>query len=190
MNDAQVLLPPADPRQHLPLAALRAGLEALPAPPLDHGVVALIVERHPGEARRAPQVGVFAPGQGLISDRWSQSERAHPEAEVTLMRADVAALVCNGQDLSLPGDNLLVTLDLSAANLPTGSRLQVGEVVLEITAKPHTGCLKFERRFGADARALTGLDELKAARLRGIHARVVTGGAVRCGDEVRVLGRG
>ena len=127
MNDAQVLLPPADPRQHLPLAALREALAALPAPPLDHGVVALIVERHPGEARRAPKVGVFAPGQSLINDRWAQSERAHPEAEVTLMRADVAALVCNGQDLSLPGDNLLVTLDLSAANLPTGSRLQVGE---------------------------------------------------------------
>jgi hypothetical protein len=132
--------------------------------------VALVVERHPGEARRAPEVGVFAPGKGLLGDRWAQSERANPEAEVTLMRADVAKLVCNGQDLSLPGDNLLVALDLSAENLPTGSRLQVGEVVLEITAKPHTGCLKFERRFGADARALTGLDELKAARLRG-HSR-------------------
>ncbi|MCK6515222.1 hypothetical protein L6R46_09235 [Myxococcota bacterium] len=189
MNDTQVLLPSADPARHLPLAALREALEALPAPPRDLGVVALVVERHPGEARRAPEVGVFAPGRGLVGDRWAQSERANPEAEVTLMRADVAKLVCNGQDLSLPGDNLLVALDLSAENLPTGSRLQVGEVVLEITAKPHTGCLKFERRFGADARALTGLDELKAARLRGIHARVVSGGAVRCGDAVRVLGR-
>ncbi|MEY3213284.1 MAG: hypothetical protein RIT28_3765 [Pseudomonadota bacterium] len=189
MNDAQILVPTSDPSHHLPLAALRAALAALPAPPLDVGRVALVVERHPGEARRTPAVGQLAPGQGLLSDRWAQAERPNPEAEVTLMRADVAALVCNGQDLSLPGDNLLVELDLSAENLPTGSRLQVGEVVLEITAKPHTGCLKFERRFGADARALTGLDELKAARLRGIHARVVIGGAVRPGDEVRVLGR-
>jgi hypothetical protein len=187
MNDAQV--PFSTSVQHLPLAALRAALAALPAPPLDVGRVALVVERHPGEARRAPEVGRFAPGQGLLGDRWSQSERPNPEAEVTLMRADVARLVCNGQDLSLPGDNLLVELDLSAENLPTGSRLQVGEVVLEITAKPHTGCLKFERRFGADARALTAVEELKAARLRGIHARVVSGGAVRPGDAVRVLGR-
>ena len=190
MNDDQVFSPSFDPRQHLPLAALRAALLALPAPPRDHGVVALVVERHPGDARRTPEVGWFAPGQGLLGDRWSQSERRHPEAEVTLMRADVAKLVCNGQDLSLPGDNLLVSLDLGVENLPTGSRLQVGEVVLEITAKPHTGCGKFAQRFGADARALTGLDELKAARLRGIHARVVSGGAVRCGDAVRVLGRG
>ena len=190
MNDAQVLFPQSDPRHHLPLAALRAAFAALPAPPREVGAVALIVARHPGEARHVPALGVFAPGQGLLGDRWAQSERPNPEAEVTLMRADVAALVCNGQDLSLPGDNLLVDLDLSAENLPTGSRLQVGEAVLEITAKPHTGCLKFERRFGADARALTAVEELKAARLRGIHARVVIGGAARPGDEVRVLGRG
>lgn len=189
INDASAL-PPSDPRLHLPLERLRAALEALPAPPRTLGTVALVVERHPGEARRAPALGLFAPGQGLVGDRWSLSERPNPEAEVTLMRADVARLVCNGQDLSLPGDNLLVELDLSAENLPTGSRLQVGEVVLEITAKPHTGCLKFERRFGADARALTALDDLKPLRLRGIHARVVTGGGVRPGDEVRVLGRG
>jgi hypothetical protein len=149
----------------------------------------LVVERHPGDARRAPEVGGSRRARASSAIGGLSPSGAHPEAEVTLMRADVAKLVCNGQDLSLPGDNLLVALDLSVENLPTGSRLQVGEVVLEITAKPHTGCLKFERRFGADARALTGLDELKAARLRGIHARVVTGGAVRCGDAVRVLGR-
>ncbi|MCK6520105.1 MOSC domain-containing protein [Myxococcota bacterium] len=189
MSDLMVF-PPSDPRLHLPLERLRAALAALPAPPRDLGTVALVVERHPDDARRTPAVGVFAPGEGLRGDRWSLSERRHPEAEVTLMRADVARLVCNGQDLSLPGDNLLVELDLSAENLPAGSKLQVGEVLLEITAKPHTGCLKFERRFGADARALTALDDLKPLRLRGIHARVVSGGAVRPGDAVRVLGRG
>ena len=37
------------------------------------------------------------------------------------------------------GDNLFVDLDLSAANLPPGTRLRVGAAVVEVTPKPHTG---------------------------------------------------
>ena len=46
---------------------------------------------------------------------------------------------------------LYLDLDLSHANLPTGSRIQIGEsAVIEVTAKPHNGCAKFHRRFGDD----------------------------------------
>ncbi len=53
---------------------------------------------------------------------------------------------------ALAGDQLYVDLDISQANLPAGTRLAVGaEAVIEVSAKPHTGCAKFTRRFGDDA---------------------------------------
>ena len=64
--------------------------------------------------------------------------------------------IANGQPLFLFGDNLLVELDVSPANLPTGTRLQVGTALCEVTPKPHTGCGKFAARFGQDARDLRG----------------------------------
>jgi hypothetical protein len=41
------------------------------------------------------------------------------------------------------GDNLFVDLDISAANLPCGSRLRVGDAIVEVTPKPHNGFSKF-----------------------------------------------
>ena len=85
----------------------------------------------------------------------------------------------------LAGDQLFVELDLSAGNLPAGTRLAVGDAIVEVTAKPHTGCAKFGRRFGVDAaRWVNSSDE---HRFRGINARVVEAGAVRRGDEIRKL---
>ena len=52
------------------------------------------------------------------------------------MRADVARLIADGQDLSLFGDNLLVELDLSVENLPAGTRLRIGTALCEVTPLP------------------------------------------------------
>ena len=51
------------------------------------------------------------------------------------MRTDFARVVANGQPLELHGDNLYLSLDLSASNLPIGSRVRVGEALLEVTPK-------------------------------------------------------
>ena len=50
----------------------------------------------------------------------------------------------------LAGDNLFVDLDLSIENLPPGQRLAVGNALIEVTAVPHIGCLKFAERYGRD----------------------------------------
>ena len=55
------------------------------------------------------------------------------------------------------------------------------------TAKPHNGCKKFLRWFGEEATAFVNSEVGKALRLRGLNARVVTGGVVRPGDPVRRL---
>jgi len=88
---------------------------------------------------------------------------------------------------ALAGDQLYVDLDLSVDNLPAGSRLAVGEVVLEVSAKPHTGCAKFVAHFGADVMRFVNGRVGRQLRLRGLNACVVTGGTVGTGDAVRKL---
>jgi len=89
-------------------------------------------------------------------------------------------------DMCLAGDNLIVDLDLSDANLPAGSHVTIGlEVVLEISDLKHTGCSKFARRYGPDAKTFANNEQGTALHLRGRYARIVRGGIVRVGDEVR-----
>jgi len=85
--------------------------------------------------------------------------------------------------MNLAGDNLIVDLDLHEGNVPPGTRLRIGEVVLEVTDVPHTGCSKFERRYGKAALDLTNTPEGSAMHLRGVLARVIQGG--RCGLATR-----
>jgi MOSC domain-containing protein YiiM len=98
-------------------------------------------------------------------------------------------MIANGQPLALFGDQLFLDLDLSQANLPIGSRLQVGAVVLAVSPKPHNGCQKYRARFGADALRFISRPDLRPQNFRGIYLRVLTGGFVAVGDAVRVLER-
>jgi MOSC domain-containing protein YiiM len=104
---------------------------------------------------------------------------------LTLMNARFAHLLAGEADRwALAGDQLYVDLDLSTANLPPGSRLTVGEAVIEITDQPHKGCAKFRRRFGADALRYVNAPEGRRLNLRGVNARVLEGGWVGVGDTV------
>jgi MOSC domain-containing protein YiiM len=174
---------------HLSYTALEEGLRRLPPPPADEGAVVLVVAR--------PDIGVhLTPARcrltlegGVEGDRWAQRENPDSTMQITVMRADVARLIANGQPLSLPGDNLLVELEVSVTNLPVGTRLQVGTALCEVTPKPHTGCGKFAARFGEDAREVTGAEEFQDWRLRGLYFRVLEAGEVSPGDAIRVLSR-
>jgi MOSC domain-containing protein YiiM len=180
--------PWGDEARHLPLARLAEGL-ARHAPPQDAGELALIVARREDGLRETPAEAVLTALAGVPGDAWARKTPDQPEAQITLMRIDVARLLANGQPLSLFGDNLLVDLDLSTGNLPVGSRLQLGGAVLEVTAKPHTGCAKFRQRFGADALRLTAAPHLRDLRLRGLYGKVVQDGRVALRDPITVLCR-
>ena len=87
----------------------------------------------------------------------------------------------------MAGDQLHVDLDLSEANVPPWTKLQIGEAVIEITDQPHTGCQKFVQRFGLEAQRWTRTDVGNDLRLRGVNARVHTPGTIRQGDVIRKL---
>ena len=139
-----------DPSRHLSMEELERGLEKL-APPPDVGMLALIVTRGEDRRRETPARVALTREGGVEGDAWVRDCPEKIDAQIAVMRADVAELFANGQPHSLFGDNLLVDLDLSEANLPARSRLRVGAALLEVTPEPHTGCLQFRQRFGADA---------------------------------------
>ena len=173
---------------HLPLDELERRLALLSAPD-NRGVVELIVSRSDDGTRQTPARVALAPGMGVPGDRWSRGNTPRPDAEITVMRADVARLVGNGQPLTTAGDNLLVHLDLSSANLPAGTRLRAGTALLEVTPLPHTGCAKFAARFGKAALKLTADPRFRHLRLRGIHVKIVTAGELAPGDVIEVVDR-
>ena len=85
----------------------------------------------------------------------------------------------------LAGDQLYV--DLALANVPPGTRLQIGDAVLAVTPPPHTGCAKFCARFGPDALRWVSTPAGRALNLRGVNARVVVPGQIRRGDSIYKL---
>jgi MOSC domain-containing protein YiiM len=82
-----------------------------------------------------------------------------------------------------------VDLDLSGENIPPGTRIAVGDAVIEVTKPPHLGCKKFVERFGMDAMSFANSDFGRLHNLRGINAMVITSGEIGVGDAVRIGGR-
>ncbi len=181
--------PLGDAAHHQTRAALDAGLGALPAAPRDTGRLALIVRRPATDSRETLCSVRLSVEEGVPGDDWSRRPPQKPEAQLAVMRRDVAELIANGQATSLFGDNLFVDLDLSAANLPVGTRLRVGEALVEMTPEPHDGCRKFQARFGADALRFVQEKATRAENRRGVYWRVIEPGVARVGDPVQVLSR-
>jgi hypothetical protein len=182
-------------RHHRDAGTLAAGMDAVRASPRDSGTVTLLVLRPAVDERETPlEVTIDADG-GLVGDTWKMrgSRRmpdgsADPEAQVTVMNSRAALLMAaTAERMPLAGDQVYVDLDLSVDNLPTGTVLDFGGAALEVTAAPHAGCAKFSARFGVDALRLTAAPEGRALRLRGINTRVLRGGVIRVGDDVRVV---
>ena len=106
------------------------------------------------------------------------------------MNSRAADLVAAGDRSrwDLAGDQLYVDFDLSDANLPAVTQVQIGaEAVVEVTAEPHTGCEKFISRFGLDAMRFVNSTTGRSLNLRGINTRVITGGEIRVGDRLNKI---
>jgi MOSC domain-containing protein YiiM len=173
------------------MAELEAGLDHIRQSPRDNGVLAMIVRRPTVNEREVLAEAQLDCLVGLVGDNWqSKGSRStldgasHPDKQLTIMNVRVIALVAHNQERwPLAGDQLYIDLDLSATNLPPGTRLLIGSAVVEVTGVPHTGCHKFKSRFGRDA--MKFVNHSNDLHYRGINAKVVQSGLVRVGDVVR-----
>jgi len=178
---------------HLTMDALEAGLPAIDRSPKDEGVVRLIVRRPAVNEREVLDEGHLDVAVGLVGDNWktrgssiTDDGTAHPDMQLNVMNSRVIELLAGARDRwPLAGDQLFIDLDLSAGNLPPGTRLALGSAIIEVTPQPHTGCQKFVQRFGVDAMKFVNSPIGRRLRLRGLNARVVHRGVVRVGDAVR-----
>ena len=163
--------------------------------PAEVGTLDLLVCRPAKGERRLLEHGFLDADRGLVGDNWctrpsrsTPDRRPDPAKQVTVISARLAALLApDPERRALTGDQLHVDLDLSLENLPAGSRLAVGEAVIEISEAPHRGCAVFVGHFGEEAMRFVNSATGRALRLRGLNARVVTPGRVRVGDVVQRL---
>ena len=166
---------------------LEAGWRETEKSPRDLGTVEMIVRRPQPEAREELESAAFTAEAGLTGDDWLRRS-ADPDAQITMMNSRLINLLSGDRSRwALAGDQLFVDLDISQANLPAGARLQIGEVVMEVSPLPHTGCTKFARRFGGAARKWIMTDEGQQARRRGVYTKVIVDGEIRVGDRIQKL---
>ena len=159
--------------KHLTLADLEAGLDDIRNSPKVQGVLDMIVSRPEEDAREVMALADLDPALGLVGDNWqdrpssrSADGKAHPDMQINMMNSRVIALVAQDKDRwQLAGNQLFVDLDLSAENVPPGTKIAIGSAILalKLVSSP------------------TG----KELQLRGICAKVVRGGEIRPGDLVK-----
>lgn len=179
--------------QHLTMTELEAGMDHIRQSPRANGTLMMIVRRPNVDGREVLNEGQLDPAEGLVGDTWKAGESGRTpdgsvdtDTQITVMNARTIALLAQEKERwSLAGDQLYIDMDLSADNLPPGTRLALGSAVIEVSAAPHTGCKKFSSRFGVEAMKFVNSPEGKGLHLRGINARVVKAGTIRVGDAVR-----
>jgi hypothetical protein len=181
--------------QHETLTQLEESLDHIREAPADGGTLELIARRPAEDEREILSEARLDLRGGLEGDTWpsrgsSRTPDGSPfiEAQLTLMNARAAVAIAGERERwALAGDQLYVDIDLSTANLPPGSRVQIGSAVIEFSETPHTGCAKFSGRFGVDALKFVNSPVGRELRLRGANCRVVVPGTIRQGDAIRKL---
>ena len=172
------------------ISELEADIDDVMNAPAESGTLSLIVRRPKVGERETVEVGQLDLTEGLVGDSWRLRSRRGPGQpdpfnQITVMSARAVALIAGDRARwPLAGDQLYVDFDIGQDNLPAGSRLLVGETVMEVSAKPHTGCQKFSSRFGVDALRFVNSEAGRKLRLRGLNACVVVPGTIRLGDPV------
>lgn len=177
--------------QHLDREQLEASIADVRASPAE-GALEMIVQRPAVDERVVLAEARLTCEEGLEGDTWSQrgSKRTedgspHPDMQLNIMNSRILAAIAQSPErMPLAGDQLIVDMDLSEANLPPWTKLAIGEAVIEVTDQPHTGCAKFSGRFSADALRLVNSEVGRSLNLRGVNARVVEPGPIHRGDRI------
>jgi MOSC domain-containing protein YiiM len=162
-------------------------LSALTAPDTDSAALLGLVLRPQRGERERVEVLHLTPEGGIAGDRWGKVKHSSRKRQVSAMRWDVLTCLAGHADPALSGDNLHLNLDLSESNLPKGTRIEIADVLFQVSPEPHRPCEQFVARFGQSAHDAM-LDPFWIHhRGRGVLLEVLVGGTIRAGDTVRVI---
>ncbi|PZA08030.1 MULTISPECIES: MOSC domain-containing protein [unclassified Meiothermus] len=140
-----------------------------------------VLSVHASRDRGFPRLRVEAvklvPGYGIAGDR--KAGKREQRAVLLLGQATYEHLESLGFDLPYGalGENMV--LDLDPHLLRPGTKLRVGEALLEVSLYC-TPCKTLKERYGSNF-------PQKLGRRRGMLARVLEGGTVQAGDAVQIL---
>lgn len=175
------------------LAECNAAIEHIRAAPKNAVVIDHLCHRPESAERTFPSHLDMSVESGIEGDRWPNTSwlrlpngAADPRIQVSILSLRVLELCWRDRSATPhPGDPLVVDMDLSERNLPVGTRLAVGGVILEVSDQFNSACSKWQARYGGDSLRWINLPELRADRLRGILCRIVVGGRVQLGDTLQ-----
>lgn len=176
-------------------AELDAALDHVAAAPKDGAAVEQLCLRPARNQREFVESLSLSKAQGIAGDRWeaepwlkTEQGAPHPDIQVCILQKRVLDLVWRDREtVPHPGDTFIVDMDLSAQNLPAGTLLQVGEVVLRVGETPNDACAKWKVRYGTAAYDWVRDHVAEGLRLRGILCSIERDGVIRNGDRVTKL---
>ena len=135
--------------QHLSMEQLEAGLDGIKDAPKDSGVVHMIVRRPETLGREVVDEGQLDTDEGLVGDNWKGARQRSdcgrlrrpgvPDYDYELPRNRSG---CAGQGPMAPGGRpgSMSRWTSAGRTCRRELRLAIGDAVLEVSAKPHTGC--------------------------------------------------
>lgn len=172
---------------------LAAALPDVLAAPLDDGPVRLLCARPKPNARTFPDTLTLTRKDGVVGDfemsrPWLALPDGSPDPriQVSVLPWRVLELVWRERDrIAHPGDNIVVDMNLTEANLPVGALISVGTAVLRISDIPNDGCVKWKVRQGRAAFDWVSAPTDAHLRLRGLFCSVEQDGVIRLGDPIR-----
>ena len=180
--------------EHRTTDELEAGADEIAGSPVGAGRLELIVRRPAVGEREVLDDAELDLAAGLVGDTWSgraeQPRTAdgspHPEMQLNIMNVRAVALIAGPPERwPLAGDQLYVDLHLGAEELPPGTRLRIGDAVIEVTGHPAPRLRQVHAALRARRHALRQLRRsASASTLRGINAKVVVPGTIRTGDDI------
>lgn len=180
-------------QSEMTLEILQEELRRLGDSPKDKGTVELILRRPDLGEREILQEAELDLEQGLVGDNWltrgssrTEDGKANTGAQIAIMNSRVIQAISQDKlRWALAGDQLFLDFDISTDNLNAGDRIAIGTAILEVSDVPHTGCGKFNERFGSAATRLVNSKESREGKhYRGINTRVVQAGTIHQGDTV------
>ncbi|MFT7059508.1 MAG: hypothetical protein ACJASV_002017 [Pseudorhodobacter sp.] len=174
---------------------LHAALPQVLAAPKDQAIITSLCFRPGYNLRQFPEELRLTVAQGIPGERWLSAPwlrcadgSPHPGIQVSILPQRVMDLVWRDREGSPhPGDTMVADLDMTEANLPTGTLLQAGSAMLRVSEVFNDGCVKWKARYGAAAKDWLTAPGHPQLRLRGVLCAIVQEGVVRCGDRLRVI---